>query len=196
MKTKFTFLTIVFFIGCEKDETVETFFDIQGEAGFVGTVDETDAFIALLIAEEEAIVYICNGDEQIAEWFKAPIDDPENIKLTNSAGATINAKFSGRTFSGVVTLRNNLTYTFSAAPNTGNVAGVFRVHGGDLAAQDNVEGGWILNSSNAERGTMKVAGQFKATPKMLAFNNVSGGTTNTILIGRKSYPFERLNNLL
>jgi hypothetical protein len=59
MKTKYTLLIItilsMLFSGCGKDDdkpdTDETFFDIQGENGFVGTVDETNLFIALLVAE-------------------------------------------------------------------------------------------------------------------------------------------------
>ncbi|MCA1760505.1 MAG: hypothetical protein LC658_12120, partial [Bacteroidales bacterium] len=113
MKTKFAFLAIVFFIalfaGCEKEEMEETFFDVQGENGFVGKVDGTNLFIGLLIAENEAIVYVCNGDELISEWFMESIDHPTDIQLTNSEGAKVSAKYEGREFSGQVNLRNSTT---------------------------------------------------------------------------------------
>ncbi|MCW8848897.1 MAG: hypothetical protein OQJ81_02880, partial [Melioribacteraceae bacterium] len=66
------FMSIII-ISCSEDSTTEpeeSIFDVQGENGFVGTVEGTNAYIAFLVAEEEAIVYVCNGDEEIAEWFR------------------------------------------------------------------------------------------------------------------------------
>jgi len=79
-------------ISCSEETTTEpepTFFDIQGENGFVGNVDGTDAFISILAGESKAVVYVCNGDEQLSEWFKGNIGDPENISLTNGDGAQV-----------------------------------------------------------------------------------------------------------
>ena len=194
-KIKLILVLIISFmtISCSEDTPTEpepTVFEVQGESGFVGTVDGTNAFIALLIAEDEAIVYVCNGEEEISEWFRGAVADPSNISLTNSAGAKITGQFSGSSFSGNVTLRNSISHTFNADPNTGTETGVFRVHG-DLAAQDEIEAGWILNSSGDERGSLKLNSLFQATPKMPKFGDIIDGTSNTLLLNTKSFPIER-----
>ncbi len=194
MKTKFTFLAItilsILFSGCSKDDdkpdTDETFFDIQGENGFVGKVDGTNLFIALLVAENEAIVYVCNGDELISEWFMETINSPTNIQLTNSEGAKISAKFEGRAFSGQVTLRNSTySYPFTASPNTAEDAGIYIVSGQE-AIDDEIGAGWILNSDGEERGTLKIKSVFQKTPA-LPIRDIKDGTSNTIMINEKSY---------
>ena len=149
------FISIII-ISCSEDSTTEpevNVFEVQGENGFVGTVDGTNAFIALLIAKDEAIVYVCNGEEEIAEWFKGNISDPENISLINSSGAQVTGKFEGSSFSGSVVLRNSSTHSFTASTNTGTETGVFRVYG-DEATQEGIDAGWILNSSGEERGSI------------------------------------------
>ena len=107
-------LLITFFASsCSKktpSEPEATVFDVQGENGFVGTVNGTNAFISLLVAEDEAIVYVCNGDEEISEWFRGEIVDPADISLTNSKGAKVTAKFKGKSLEGGVTLASDSTH--------------------------------------------------------------------------------------
>jgi hypothetical protein len=191
-KIKLMFALFVSFlaIACSENTPTEpepTVFEVQGESGFVGTVDGTNAFIALLIAKDEAIVYVCNGEEEISEWFSSSISDPTNISLTNSSGAKITGQFSERSFSGNVTLRNNNIQTFKASPNTGTETGVFRVHG-ELATQEEVDAGWILNSASEERGSFKSKSLFQATPKK---PKIIDGTSNTLLFNGKSFSIER-----
>ena len=173
MKIKIRFIKLfapLFFIlitvACSDDPTVpdEQLFDIQGENGFVGTVDGTDAFIALLIADEEAIVYVCNGEEEISEWFRGDIAVPENINLINGNGAQITGKFIGKTFTGTVILSDSSTHSFSATPNTGNETGIFQVYG-DLAVQEGLVAGWILNTAEEERGSFRLNSEFVPTPE-------------------------------
>jgi hypothetical protein len=181
-----TMIAFFVFIGCEKEETEITFFDIQGENGFAGKVDGTNLFIGLLVAENEAIVYVCNGDELISEWFKEAIDDPANIHFINSEGAKISAKFESNAFSGQVTLRNSTTpYTFTAIPNVAADAGIYVVSGQE-AIDDDIGAVWILNSEGEERGTLKIKSVFQKTPA-LPIRDIKDGTSNTILINEKSY---------
>ena len=193
LKLLLTLIVSFMAVSCSEDTPTEpeaTVFEAQGESGFVGTVDGTNAFISILIAKDEAIVYVCNGEEEISEWFRGAITDPTNVSLTNSSGAKITGQFSGSSFSGDVTLRNTISHAFKAAPNTGTETGVFRVHG-DLAAQDEVEAGWILNSSGDERGSLKLNSLFQVTPKKPKFGDISDGTSNTIMFNSKSFPIER-----
>jgi hypothetical protein len=194
---KIKLLVLLFFsffvISCSEDTPTEpesTVFEEQGESGFVGTVEGTNAFISLLIAKDEAIVYVCNGEEEISEWFKGTISDPTDIILTNTDGAQVTGKFEGNSFSGNVVLRNSSTYTFTAKANMGTNTGVFRVHG-DEAAQEGIFAGWILNSSGEERGSFKVNSVFKTTPKKPTLGGISDGTSNTLLFNNKSFPIER-----
>jgi hypothetical protein len=180
-------------ISCEKTSTdpEANLFDIQGENGFVGTVDETDAFIALLVAEEEAIVYVCNGEEEISEWFRGDISDPYNISLANDAGAQVTAKFEGNVLSGQVSLLSMDSHSFEATPSNAEGAGVFRVMG-DEAAQDGLEAGWIQNSAGDERGSIFF--NFKFQKKTgIKIRDIKDGTSNTLLFAEKSYPIFRFS---
>lgn len=190
MKAKLTYLTIVFcftlYTGCNKEEPEETLFDIQGENGFVGIVEGTNLFIGLLIADEEAIVYVCNGDELISEWFMGAIDNPTHIQLTNSDGAKISAKFEARVFSGQITLRNSTTpSSFTAIPNTAEDAGIYIVSGKE-AIDDEIGAAWILNSEGEERGMLKLKSEFQKTPA-LPIRDIKDGTSHSMMIGEKSY---------
>ncbi len=191
-------ILVIMFIGmiiisCNEDSPSEpeaNLFEVQGENGFVGTVDGTNAFIALLIAKDEAIVYVCNGEEEIAEWFKGNISDPENISLTNSPGAQVTGKFEGSSLTGRIVLRNSSTHSFTASTNTGTETGVFRVYG-DEATQEGIVAGWILNSSGEERGSFKFNSVFQTTPKKPKIKNINDGTSNTLLFNGKSFSFGR-----
>ena len=178
----------LFAFSCEKDSPTKpkpTFFEIQGEKGFVGTVEGTNAFISLLIAKDEGIVYVCNGDEEIAEWFRGELNDPKIVNLANSAGAHITAQFEEKSFEGNVTLRNNNTFSFSAVSNTAENAGIYRVYG-EEAKQDEIEAGWILNSDGDERGSLRIRSSFRKNGPRI--KDVLSGFTNTALISGNSYP--------
>jgi hypothetical protein len=185
------FISIII-ISCSEDSPTEpeqSVFEVQGESGFVGNVEGTNAFISLLIAQEEAIVYVCNGEEEISEWFKGNISDPENISLTNTDGAQVSGKFEGSSFSGSVVLRNSNTHSFTASKNTGAETGVFRVYG-DEATQEGIWAGWIVNSSGDERGSFKFNSVFQTTPKKPKFN-FGDGSVHFFTFNSKSFSFGR-----
>ena len=172
-------------IACNEDpiaEPEETLFDIQGENGFVGTVDGTDAFIALLVADKEAMVYVCNGEEEIYEWFRGNITNPENISFKNSYGSQVVGKFAERSFTGNVNLSDGSTHSFTANPNTGNETGIFQVYG-DLAMQEGIVAGWILNEKSEERGSFRFNSVFMATP--------TKPKTSTITFKSRSFSIQR-----
>lgn len=182
------FVSFIAFSCSEKTSTEPkaTFFDIQGNSGFVGTVEGTDAFISLLVARGEVIAYVCNGDEEINEWFRGPILFPVNITLINNDGAKIVTTFSGTSYKGEVTLTNGSTFAFTASPNTGNNTGIFRVYGDD-AVQEEVEGGWIVNSIDQQRGAIRVGSKFTR----ITLETLPDGTSNTVTVSGKSFPVER-----
>ena len=116
----------------------------------------------------------------------------KNISLSNNTGSQIVGEFDGSSFTGTVVLSNTNSHSFNAEPNTGNESGVFRVYG-DLAMQENLEAGWIINSGNEERGSLQIRSVFKTTPKKpkTNFGTISDGSSNTILIGERSFQIQR-----
>jgi len=186
---------ILFAIGCSDDPVEDPkniLFEIQGENGFVGTVDGTDAFISLLVADKEALVYVCNGEEEIYEWFRGNITDPENISLKNGYGSQVVGKFVGQSFTGNVILTNGNSHSFTAIPNSGSKTGIFQVYG-DLAAQEGIVAGWILNAKSEERGSFRLNSVFQSTPKKPKLKPVSDGTSNTISFKSMSFPIRRFS---
>lgn len=106
---KFLWLFIIFMIcSCEESsiKSEDIFFDLQGENGFAGTVDGTDAYVSILLGSEEGIVYVCNGDEDISEWYYGPVPNLNDISFTNPQGARITASLIGNSFKGKITLRD------------------------------------------------------------------------------------------
>lgn len=194
---KITSLVILLLVGfsffsCSENTPTEpdtTLFDIQGENGFVGTLDGVDAFIALLVADDEAIVYVCNGNEEISDFFRGTINDATEISIANNNGAQISAKFEGSLFTGEVKLRNSSTFSFTAAPNTGTETGILQVFG-DEAKQDSIEAGWIINAIGEERGSLRIR-RINITPPPPSVIIIHDGTDKTIMVGAKIYPVFR-----
>ena len=173
-------------------EPEPTVYEIQGEKnGYVGTVNGTNAFIALLIAKDEGIVYVCNGEEEIYEWFRGPLKSATEISMTNDDGARISARFEGSSYEGEITLKNDSTYSFIATPNRGEDAGIYWVVG-DEATQEGIELGWILNSKGEQRGAFRLRSVFQTTP---AFSPdvITDGTSNTIGLAEISFSIFRFS---
>ena len=175
------FLLFVLFISsCSKNissESQPTFFDIQGENGFVGEVVGTNAFVAILAGESEAVAYVCNGDEQISEWFKGAIGEPTRFTLINNDGAKILANFADGSFSGDVTLSNGTAHAFTATPESADNAGIYRVMGEEATA-DKIDAGWIRDYDGKEKGSLRVDSQSQQTPAL---------PESDVVVQKKSY---------
>lgn len=162
-------------------EPEQTFFEIQGECGFVGKVNGTNAFISILAGENKAVAYVCNGDEQISEWFNVDIVDPTVLNIENEKGAKISAKFSEISYHGEFTSISGIRYSFSATPSTEKSAGIYRVMG-DEADANEIKAGWILNSNGEEKGALIISFTFQQTLAL---------PKSTIVINNTTYPVFR-----
>ncbi len=182
------------FCSCEKTspEPEETFFDLQGENGFVGTLAGTNAFVSILLGSEEGIAYVCNGEENISEWFSGPVTDPREIHFTNSAGAKITASFINNAFKGKITFKEGTDFPFTATINSGDYGGIYRVID-EKAANAEITAAWIVRSAEDQRGAMKL--NSKTLPDMPLskknFDDIKDGTSNTINIRGASFSIFR-----
>ena len=196
-----TFLLLLFAFGaCEQtsaeQETIaeqeETFFELQGEHGFVGTLDGTNAFVSILLGAEEGIAYMCNGEENISEWFSGPVDDLKEIHFTNSAGAKIRASFLDHAFKGEVTFKGGLAFPFSTTVNSGIDGGIYRVID-EEAEKAEIKAGWIIRSEEDQRGAII----FNSTTltdmplRKINFDDIKDGSSNTISIKGASFSIFR-----
>ncbi len=64
-------------------------------SGLVGTADGTDAFVAIVVGDEKATAYVCNGDQEITEYFWGSLDDSTSVELTIASGASLSAEIHG-----------------------------------------------------------------------------------------------------
>ena len=171
-------------------EPEKTFFDIQGENGFVGSLNGTNAFVSILIGENEGIAYVCNGDEEISEWFKGNVNQPTEINFTNSNGTQVSAHLKDKSFKGEITLSNGTSHSFIATTSSSEYAGIYRIMG-DAATHDKIDAGWIINSDEDQRGSLTINAVFQPIPP-LNIRDLKDGTSNTVLLTEnKSYPVFR-----
>ena len=69
---------------------------------FVGKVDGSDAFIAVVLhGNGEVTAYICDG-ASISEWFKGNVDG-SSLNLTNASGTRLTADLAADSFTGTFT---------------------------------------------------------------------------------------------
>ena len=161
--------------------TGQNFFALQGENGFVGRVDGTDAFVSILIGDSIAVAYVCNGNAEISEWFKGSVVDPAAVTLNNREGAQIVGQLQNGIFRGQVTMRDGRSFSFEAEPGVAESAGIYRVMGTD-AATDSVDAGWVRISETEERGALRVGSSFRTATALPQSNATVGG---------RSYPVFR-----
>ena len=129
--------------------------DDDAPLGFVGTVEGTDAFVSVIVADsateaDEAVVYICDGDAELREWFRGPVDDPTNFELSNDAGASVTAELADESFSGQFTTATGSVHGFDAVKATGE-AGLYEVDDEQATAAD-ISAAWVVDNDGNERG--------------------------------------------
>lgn len=135
----------------------------EPDSGYVGTVDGTDAFIALVVSGSNAAVYACDGDHQIAEYFWGPTEDGTAVALDSLAGGAVDADPVDGAFTGTITFADGDEHAFTTEAAVGD-AGMYLVVGEQAVAAE-VSAGWILDNDGAERGALRRKRSFHATPR-------------------------------
>lgn len=151
--------TSLLIVGCADDGTGPD----HSRNGFSGKVEGTNAFISLVVGDERVAAYVCNGDEEIAEYFWGPVESPTELSVSNSDGAELAATLVDGVFSGEVTLAGGSSHTFEATVSDDAEAGMW-VIGGNRAVEDEVAGGWVLSNDGEVRGALLRSSRFEPTP--------------------------------
>ena len=123
----------------------------QAEGVFVGEVEETDAYIALISDGERLLGgYLCDGKDT-SVWVKPAKIAGGEVTLTSRAGDELgSARLSADEASGEVTVADE-AHAFSATPATGK-AGLYREAKGKFGKPGFEETGWIVLADGSVRG--------------------------------------------
>jgi len=122
-------------------------------SAWVGKVEDTDAFIALVSNGTELTAYVCGGP--VSQWFhgQAGVDQLDlvagTVDLSAGSGAKLQAQLTQETASGSVTLADGQTYAFQATQATGD-AGLYRSE--ETVDNEKSVGGWVVLNDGQLRG--------------------------------------------
>lgn len=136
----------------------------RGTRTWVGTVDGTDAFLAVLVgADGRALAYLCDGEE-LVQYLDGRLDD-EALTAEDGDGTTLAATVTDDAVTGTTTLADGSVHTFVAPAATGP-AGLWWL---DEDLDDGVRvGGWIRTADGAWRG--------KSGDVVIVGRKIDGGT--------------------
>ncbi len=142
---------------------------------FVGKVDGSDAFIAVVLHTDGAVTaYVCDSTT-ISEWFKGSVDGA-SLSLTNADGARLSADLAAGSFDGTFTTSEGISLNFSVT-EADQPAGLYRdedtVDGVDLVA------GWIVLPDGDQRGAVSGGGKLLSAPTFNTATRIGKGTNWT-----------------
>ncbi|MBJ8345012.1 hypothetical protein [Antrihabitans sp. YC2-6] len=120
------------------------FADAPQPAGtYLGSVDGTDAYIALVMSGDNAVAFICDGSSMWA-WPNGTFTDNQ-LSLSDTSGMAVQARMVGGAISGTVKI-GGTDHNFTATPaEVGE--GVYRTIVDEDGVQSTV--GWIIRNEGA-----------------------------------------------
>jgi hypothetical protein len=157
-------LTLWLLVACGREQTSSS-----PSGSLVGTVDGTDAFIALVPQENNGLIaYVCDG-QTISVWFRGERNG-NAVDLAAATGARLQASLESDAAAGTVTLADGQTHSFTASLASGE-AGLYRAE--ETLDGNNYVGGWIILNDGSQRGLVN-----RITD---GTSNITDGTSNTIV---------------
>lgn len=142
---------------------------------FVGKVDNSDAFIAVVLHTDGTVTaYVCDS-ASISAWFKGNVDG-SSLDLTNADNAHLTADVKADSFTGTFTASGGspLSFTVQQADKPyGLYRGEDTVDGVDLVA------GWIVLPDGSQRGAVSGGGKLVSAPLFNTVTRTGKGTTWT-----------------
>lgn len=162
-----TMLLVAFAAGCGSDEELSDGEAPESQAQplvgtYVGTVSDSDAYIALNSDGTRVGGYVSDG-RQVSIWLAASdIDDGPADLVARGNGARLGEVILGpQSASGTVEIAG-VEHSFSAAPATGE-AGLYRKLEGAPGAPGFEETGWIVLSDGSEKGSTSITDETGTT---------------------------------
>jgi hypothetical protein len=139
-----------------------------GEAAppaFVGELEGTDAYVAVVADGDDVEVYACDGESELAVRLLDTVDDPASFVLTNDAGASAAVELVDGVYEGELTLADGSTHAFTTEEAEGD-AGLFHA----VDAPEGVSAGWVVLNDGRQRGSILFAGggslQVRSAPRI------------------------------
>jgi hypothetical protein len=144
----------------------------QPEQHYVGLIDGTDAYVALVAQGGTLTAYICDGADLVV-WFGGSAGG-SSLEGTSPGGDTITATVSGPSAMGSATIAGT-TYAFTAelavAP-----AGLWELVDGPVDDLSNfLHGGWIVLPDGSQRGALLRSGVVSTATAVDTSTGTSGG---------------------
>ncbi len=182
-----TILLAAFAAGCGGDEELSDGGAPESQAQplvgtYVGTVSDSDAYIALNSDGTRVGGYVSDG-RQVSIWLAtSDVDDGRADLMARRDGARLGEVILGpQSASGTVEIAG-VEHSFSAAPATGE-AGLYRNLEGAAGAPGSEETGWIVLSDGSERGSTNITDETGTTrtrpaPKRTTEAKVTDPTTD------------------
>lgn len=119
--------------------------------GFVGHVQDSQAFIALQVVGPQVNVFVCDGTRTSIsywQWFSGQLNNG-TLEITAPDGERLSAQLGANGFNGTVTVGDKQAHRFQAAVASGS-AGLFRT---DFSIEGEAyEGSWIVSPDGQTRG--------------------------------------------
>lgn len=146
------------------------------EQTFVGRVDGTDAYVAVVTDGDEVLAYLCDS-EKLWNYLDGSQDDDRITAGDDTAAVLLDATLDGDTISGTVTLpTDGSSHAFTAVAATGE-AGLFTLE--QESAESVGQGGWIRLADGSVRGkqvTVSVTGDDAGTVEPDGGDGGGGGS--------------------
>lgn len=132
------------------------------QGSFVGVVQDSKAFVAVVVAaDQKAIAYVCDS-ETVAQWFTGRVGTDGVLQLTNTSGTggTIQARLNQGEVVGSFILPGQTAKAFMAKVAAGT-AGLYRYDG--TIEGSRYLGGWIMDQQGVQRGSVIGGGSLRAS---------------------------------
>jgi len=120
---------------------------------YTGTVDGTNAYVAVLVSGKDVRVYICDGNA-LSAWFQGKVAKDGGFEAEAATGNKISGTISGTAAAGTVTLADGSEHAFTA-PLATSPAGLYERLPAKDASGELVSAATIVLPDGTQRGAAR-----------------------------------------
>jgi hypothetical protein len=125
---------------------------------YVGKLEGSSAYIAVVNRAGGILVYVCDGTEQsvtISSWYEGTLNDKTiQAKLRGDSSRTLDATLNGDSLTGTVMLESGVKLSFSAALSA-EPSGLWQASQADATGNAINQGAWIVLPDGTQHGALK-----------------------------------------